>query len=80
MKDKFEKLKSNLESKNNDLAEAKGKLNALLQSAKEEFGTDDLDKLKEIEEDYAQQKDKLENDKEELEEKIEELLSEIESE
>lgn len=78
MKDKFEKLKNDLETKSSELSEAKGKLNALLQSAKEEFGTDDLDKLKEIEEDYAQQKDKLENEKEELEEKIEELLSEIE--
>ena len=76
-KDKFDQLKKKLQEKNNELSEAKGQLNALLESAKEEFGTDDLEELKQIMNDLKEECEELKDKKKKLENKIEELLEKI---
>lgn len=76
----FDNLKKILEEKNNKLAEAKGKLSAMLESAKNEFGTDDLNELIEKEKELKKRKKELEEQRDELENEINDLLSEIEEE
>ena len=76
----FDTLKKEVDKKSSELAEAKGKLSAILKSAKDEFGTDDIDKLSEKEKELRKKKEELEEKREELENEINELLEEIEEE
>lgn len=76
---KFEELKSLVEEKKNELAEARGKLESTKQAAKDEFETDDIKELEKLKESYEKKKKKLEKRLTELEEEIENLLNQMEN-
>lgn len=78
--DRFEYLKNELETQSNKLSEAKGKLSVLKQNAKEEFGTDDIENLEKLQDNYEKEENELSKKKEELEEEIENLLNDIQEE
>jgi len=77
---KFEKLKKRVETLQNELSEAKGKLASTKQTAREEFGTDDSDKLKALLNKNIVKIKKLESSIESLSNELEEKLEEIEKE
>jgi len=77
-KEKVESLKKKMKTKERELSEAQGRLDAAKKAAKEEFGTDDPEELQQIKEEKEQELENLEEQLEELNQKVEEGLSKIE--
>ncbi len=76
-KSKFEQFKKTLDFKKSKLSESIGKLDSLKQQAKEEFGTDSIEKLKKMQEKYEQEKENVESQIRELESTITTILNEM---
>jgi len=77
-KEKVESLKKKVKSKERELSEAQGRLDAAKKAAREEFGTEDPDELEQLKEDKEKELENLEEQLEELNQKVEDSLSKIE--
>ena len=73
-------LKDRVREVKTEMDKAAGKLEAAVTSAKEEFGTHNVEKLKKMLAEKAAKQERLDNQIEKLEMKINELLNEIEME
>lgn len=77
---KVEELSRQVREKESELSEARGKLDATEQEAKEKYGTDQVKELEKKKQKLEKEKEKLEDKKQELENEIENELKEIEKE
>ncbi len=77
---KVEQLSQRVRDKESELSEAKGRLEATKQEARDKYGTDDEEQLQKKIKKREKEKEKLESEKQNLESEIEKELEEIENE
>ena len=75
---RFKQLKNFHKQKDSELSEAKGRLNALKQQCKEEFGTHVTEDLNKFEKKYKKRLEQLEEEIDTIEEDLDQLLEQIE--